>query len=1061
MLTDIRFAFRGLRRNPGFAAVAILTLALGIGATSAIFTLVKAVMVDALPYTDADRLVFIRGTMTRETAQAYPLSVLDVEALNNERATFTAVVPVTGARSFNLTAGDEVEHINGEMIGEGYFRTLGVPIVRGRAFTSEETRSPGLRVVVLSNGLWQRRFAGRADVVGTTVTLNELPYTVIGIAGAGFGGISDQADLWLPIGLSHALYGPHYTEMRQFRWLSGVGRLAPGVTLEQANTALGALASRLSAEFRVENDKIGYQPTQLEDIYFGGLRGPLWALLGAAGFVLLIACTNVANLLLARAAVRRKEMALRTALGAQGSRLARQLIVESLVLVAFGAVFGLFIAVVALKTIVASGAIQLQSFLDVTVDPLVIAATLAISVASALFFGLAPALAASRVSPVEGLSEGGKGSTGGRARKAFQRSLIAAEVALALTLLTGAGLMVKGLNRFLQTDLGFRQDSLLTLRVDLTAERYKSNDAVWSLARRLTEGARALPGVAHAAVEGPGYPTSGWYQIHLIPELAEGVGASIPARRHNVSPGYFATIGAQLLAGRDIGPGDVAGAERVLVISETLAKRAWPNEPAVGKRFRTEGTNPITLTVVGVVADVSHAGLQGTQQQPDVYIAVFQSPPRSPSLLTLFVRTTVASASIVDGLRPLLREIDCPSAAGCTDSTGYSAEERIVRFIASCAAIVLHGITASAQSQPTVLDRLPFGPHGVGFRVALLGSREEGSPGAGESTAPVIPCSPAQPAACPVTVHMWYPSTDAAQKCFTLGDYLRFANPGADVAASRERFAMTFPAIDDGKWGAIVAERFRGCRDAPPAAGKHPALIGMFSDGNWTVHGEYFASHGYVVALVTNVPGGRPPAGDMTPFVATQIDRQARSQETLVAWLGGLSNADTSRLGVLGQAPSSFLFAMRNPGVVDAVSLQDSDIFTPGLSPNALRLAGGWRPADLRAPFLHVVNNSSLAAESMRSELDEMRSSQRHRLVLSVPHTGHEDLTGAGYVARRVLGVDTALVQAFEGMLQAQHAFFDAYVRGDARRRSQLERGGDTLVPSRVGTLQLIAAERR
>jgi hypothetical protein len=235
----------------------------------------------------------------------------------------------------------------------------------------------------------------------------------------------------------------------------------------------------------------------------------------------------------------------------------------------------------------------------------------------------------------------------------------------------------------------------------------------------------------------------------------------------------------------------------------------------------------------------------------------------------------------------------------------------------------------------------------------------------------------------------------------------------------------------------------------------------MFASGNWFLHGEYFASHGYVVALITNVPSGRPPAGDMTPFVAAQIDRQVHSLRALVAYLGAQKFADTSRLGILGQAPSTFLFAMRNPGSVDAISLHDADIFSPGLSTNALRLAGGWMPGDLRAPFLHVINEESLAKESLRQELLEMRASDRYRLILAVPYTGHDDLSATGYVVRRQLGTGTALVTAFESMLRAQHTFFDAYLQNDAGTRNAFAQDFHTLVPPAVGRLQFIAAERR
>src|SRR5215207_1068127 len=536
MLSDLQLAVRSLRRSPVLTASAIITLALASGATTAIFSVVRAVLLEALPYRDPSALMFLRAEMRRETPQPYPLSVLDVASLAEDSTAFSGIVAVTGARSFNLGADGEVEHVQGEMSGDSYFRLLGVSMTAGRFFDGREAASPGLPVVVLSHDLWTRKFGADADVIGKTILLNESPYEVIGVGARGFKGVSDEAQLWLPIGLSHTLYGPHYTEMRQYRWLSGVARLRPGVTEERARAQLDRRSTAL---------------------------------------------------LLARAAVRRRETAVRVALGAGRARLVRQWFAESLVLAVGGTIAGLALAVWGAQAIASSGAVPIPTFRNAGIDQRVLLFAIVISAGCALVFGTAPALLASRVSPKDGMSDDGKGTTAGRSRLRFQRTLVATEVALAVVLLSGAGLMRKGFLAFAGTDLGFRRDSILTVRMDLTAERYKENNAVWGLLRRTKDEIAALPGVNAVALEGPGLPTGGWYQAHFTRDGAASDAEQVVARRHHVTPGYLASLGIRLLAGRDVSEEDVAVGPRALVVSKRLAARTWPGESAVGKQLRS------------------------------------------------------------------------------------------------------------------------------------------------------------------------------------------------------------------------------------------------------------------------------------------------------------------------------------------------------------------------------------------------------------------------------------------------------------------------------------------
>src|SRR5687768_10909530 len=609
MLSDLRLALRSLRRSPILTVAAVTTLALASGATTAIFSVVRAVLLEALPYRDPASLMFIRGEMRRDGARPYPLSPLDVASLAEDSSAFSGVVAVTGARSFNLGAYGDVEHVQGEMTGHTYFRMLGVPMTAGRFFDTGEAASPGLPVVVLAHDLWTRKFGASPGVIGTTILLNESPFTVVGVAAAGFKGVSDEAQLWLPLGLSHRLYGPHYTEIRQYRWLSGIARLRDGVTVEQARAQMSRVSTGLQGAFPKDNENFVYTMESLEDTYFGAQRKPLWSLLAAAGFVLLIACANIANLLLARAAARRRETAVRVALGAGRARLVRQWFAESFVLAVGGTILGLVLAVWGAQAIATSGAVPIPTFRDAGLDERVLLFAVAVSAGCALLFGTAPAMIASRVSPRDGMSDDAKGTTAGRSRHRFQRALVATEIALAVVLLSGAGLMRKGFLSFAGADLGFRRDSILTVRVDLTAERYKENDAVWALLRRTKDEIAALPGVNGVALEGPGLPTGGWYQAHFTRDGAPSEAEQVVARRHHVTPGYLATLGIRLLSGRDLSTDDVAGGPRAIVVSERLAKQAWPNESAVGKQLRSIGPTSTPWTVVGVVAEVSHSGL--------------------------------------------------------------------------------------------------------------------------------------------------------------------------------------------------------------------------------------------------------------------------------------------------------------------------------------------------------------------------------------------------------------------------------------------------------------------
>ncbi len=687
---DIRYGTRRLTHAPGFTAAAVLTLALGIGATSSIFTLVRAVLLDALPYSDSERLVLVRGLMTREAPEDWPISWLDMEDLRAQQKVFSGLAAVGDDVAFNLGSGEEPEHVRGEMVSAGYFDLLGIRPVAGRAFRPGEDRPPGeARVVILGYDLWQRLFGGDPAAVGLAVRLNEEPYTIVGVMPRGFHGLTDEAEVWLPAGVAQSTLGKHYVEMRRFRWLFGVARLAPDVTVEQAQREVDSILRRLAQEYPESNENFSMRLTPLSEAWFGDLRSPLLALLAAAGFVLLIACTNVANLLLARAAARQREMSLRSALGAGRGRLVRQLLAESVMLSIFGCALGLLLAQWATGFLANSGAIDLRSFVDARLDLTVTTITVVLALVCGVVFGLAPALMGTQLDLQQGLKEGERASSGAPNRRRFQAGLVIAEVGLALALLAGAGLMIKGFGRFVQTDLGLQAEGVLTMRMDLTGERFKDSDVYRAFARQLHDRLSAIPGIESAALEGPGIPTGDWHSASFSVEERPEDEEPTSLLRHHITPGYFKTLGIPLIAGRDFTSRDAFEvAPPAMLVSDATAKRLWPGETALGKRLKPGARDSVSpwYTVVGVVGDVNHRGLGGEEQSdPDIYMPMFQSPARSPALVSILARTSQPPAGMVPLVRRAVRE----SAPSLTIFDVKTLEDRLDEQTARGRALVL------------------------------------------------------------------------------------------------------------------------------------------------------------------------------------------------------------------------------------------------------------------------------------------------------------------------------------------------------------------------------------
>lgn len=638
---DLRFAVRSLRRSPGFTLVAVLTLALGIGATAAVLGLGNAALLRPLPYRAPDQLVFVAGLKADDAVETWPVSYLDFEDWRRRARSFQGLAVRTSRLSFKLRTPEGSELIPGEMVSAGYFDLLGVRPAAGRGFLPDEDRKPGAdQVAVLSHALWQRAFGGDPAVAGKTVELNEIPYTVVGVMPEGFRGLSDEAEVWLPISMAVTLNST-YLDDRAFRWLSAVGRLKPGITPARAQAELSDVARQLEAEYPESNEEIGVKVTALREELFGDLRPILWTLLGGSAFLLLIGCTNVANLLLARAVGRQREISLRRVLGAGRPGLVRQLLAESVLLALLGCALGLFVAWLCTDLLVRMSGLERMSSAGVRFDPPVLGVIVGVSVLSALLFGVAPAVLASRADLLAVTREGGRASTGGKGSHRLQSLLVVGQVALALILLIGAGLMMKAFWQKTHVDLGFQPERVLTVRIYTRSQVVPTEDSMRGMIRQVLERVETLPGVDSAALCGPAMPTDEYYGLYFEIEGREPTGADDQyiALRHHVSSRYFEALGVPVLRGRVFTPRDSDPENGLVVVSKSVAERFWPGEDPLGKRIKAAPTP--WLTVIGVVGDVRHNGLIDAERPgPDLYLSLLQIVPRSPPVLNLLVRTS-------------------------------------------------------------------------------------------------------------------------------------------------------------------------------------------------------------------------------------------------------------------------------------------------------------------------------------------------------------------------------------------------------------------------------------
>jgi predicted permease len=659
ILADVRYALRSLARAPLFTTVAVAVLALGIGANTAIYSLVNSVFVRGLPYPEPQRLVVLVGNVERTNGVerrggSYP-DFLDWRA----QATKFDDLAVYAGTSGTLREGDEPERVQLEAVSPQYFELLGIRPVAGRLLQAQDEGPQAAPVVVMSHGLWQRRFGADPTVIGRTIRFGPDVATVVGVAPPGFKGLTDEAEAWLPY---FSYVGAGTDLERGNRGFQVLGRLKQGIAMKEAQAEIDAVARRLALAYPDTNEKRGVEIIPLWTEIFGDLRTALAVLMAAVTLVLLIACTNVANLLIARSQTRRREMAVRAALGAGRTRLWRQLLTESLVLGILGATAGLAVAFAALRGLVAASPVTLPSFVVPGLDASALAWTAGLALLCGTLLGLAPASHARPEGLGESLKSAARGGTGAGAQRT-RSLLVVAEVSLAVMLLVSAGLMIRSMGKLLAIDPGYDPQSLLTMSVNiprLPAPSPQPPDAspppLALASQALLEKVRAIPGVAAASLssDAPLGPSSsaGFYVAEG--DTTTGAQAAPRAYLHRVSPSFFDTMRMPMKAGRAIDTADGLEQRSVAVVSESLTKRFWPSEDGLGKRIRIGPPTRPWIEIVGIVADVKYRGLpRNPTADPDVYLPFADRADQA-----LILRTSVSPQGVVPAVRAALRAAD-------------------------------------------------------------------------------------------------------------------------------------------------------------------------------------------------------------------------------------------------------------------------------------------------------------------------------------------------------------------------------------------------------------------